>query len=66
MGFFDSFLSNEGSAPSYIRKQYEKYGLDTDNEVSNVSNQGKKMYCTMCRKIYNGGYKCGNCNNILV
>ncbi len=70
MGFFDSLFSsssNRGNVPDYMRKSYEKFGLDPDDEGSKpVSNNGIKMYCTQCRKIYNGGYMCTKCNNILV
>lgn len=69
MGLFDSLFSstNNGDVPSYLRKDYERFGLNPDNEVSKrPSNNGTKMYCTMCRKIYNGGYLCRQCNNILV
>lgn len=70
MGFLDSLFSSpsgKGSMPDYLRKDYEKYGLDPDNEsVGSVPNKGKKMYCTMCRRIYNGGAQCPKCRNILV
>ena len=70
MGLFDSMFSSsssKGGVPSYLRKSYERYGLDPDNEGgSPTPNHGTKMYCTMCRKIYDGGYLCTKCNNILV
>lgn len=70
MGFLDSLFSsspNQGGLPGYLKNAYEKAGLDPDNETKGkVANQGKKMYCTMCRKVYNGGYKCSACDNILV
>lgn len=69
MGFLDSLFSSsnkDGSTPSYLKKEYEKFGLDADHEVKGTANQGKKMYCTMCRRIYNGGYMCNHCKNILV
>lgn len=50
-----------------MKNEYEKVGLDPDNDLSGeIANQGKKMYCTMCRKIYNGGYMCPARHNILV
>ncbi len=68
MGFFSS-SSKKGGVPGYLRKDYEKFGLDPDEEeydVASTPNHGKKMYCTMCRKIYNGGIKCTKCDNLLV
>lgn len=32
MGLFSS-SSNKGGVPSYLKKEYEKLGLDPDNEV---------------------------------
>lgn len=59
--------SNRGSVPSYLKNEYEKVGLNPDNDLSGeIANQGKKMYCTICRKIYNGGYMCPARHNILV
>lgn len=70
MGFLDSLFSSsssKGGVPDYLRRDYEKFGLDPDNEVrGSISNKGKKMYCTMCRKIYNGGHMCPDCENLLV
>ena len=68
MGLFDSLFSssNGGGVPNYLRKEYERFGLDPDAAPQSAPNEGTKMYCTMCRKIYNGGYTCSNCKNILV
>jgi hypothetical protein len=69
MGFLGSLFSStsdQGSMPKYLQKEYEKFGLDPDHEVKGTANRGKKMYCTMCRRIYNGGVYCRDCNNILV
>lgn len=69
MGLFDSLFSSssKGGVPSYLRESYEKYGFDPDNEGGSAKpNNGKKMYCTRCRRIYNGGVNCRECRNILV
>lgn len=68
MGFLDGLFSSssgKGGPPDYLKRDYEKFGLDPDHEVS-VVNKHKKMYCTRCRRIYNGGAKCQDCGNILV
>lgn len=70
VGFFDSLFSSSsgrGNVPDYLKNSYEKFGLDPDDEGENhISSNRTKMYCTQCRKIYNGGYKCIKCDNILV
>ncbi len=70
MRFLDSLFSSgssKGGVPGYLKGDYEKVGLATENENGfSVANPGQKMYCTKCRKIYIGGYKCSDCNNILV
>lgn len=70
MGFLDSFFSSppgQGGMSDHLRKDYEKFGFDPDDEGGGpIPNKGKKMYCTMCHRIYNGGVKCSQCNNILV
>lgn len=70
MGFLDSLFSSaasKGGVPGYLKGDYEKEGLDPENEGGfSAANAGQKMYCTQCRKIYIGGYKCRDCNNILV
>ena len=69
MGLFDALFSadsDKGGPPKYLRDSYQKFGLDPDNELGPIPNRGKKMYCTMCRKIYNGGVRCVNCDNDLV
>ncbi len=71
MGFFDSLFSNNkgsGNIPSYLRKDYEKFGLDPDDESWGPSpTREKKMYCTRCRRIYvNGSVICPECRNTLV
>lgn len=70
MGFFDSLFSSSpdrGGVPDYLKNSYEKFGINPDDESRNqIPNNGIKMYCTQCRKIYNGGYKCTKCDNILV
>lgn len=72
MGFFDSLFSDgkgkSNGVPGYLKKDYERYGLDPDNEGGRRSpNEGKKMYCTRCRRIYVNGYViCPDCRNNLV
>lgn len=69
MGFWDSSSSRKGGVPTWLRKDYEKFGLDPDNEApwnSSDDNSGKKMYCPRCGSVYNGGYKCRECGNLLV
>ena len=73
MGFFDSLFSssssNKGGVPSYLRNDYIKHGLNPDDEGMgrSTSNRGKKMYCTMCRRIYEGDIAiCPKCENILI
>ena len=72
MGFLDSLFSDsssnkKGGVPSYLRDDYRKFGLDPDeNDLPPVANEGKKMYCTRCRRIYNGGCVCPECRNLLV
>lgn len=69
MGFFDSLFSSssKGGVPDYLRDSYKKFGLDPDNEgCSPTPNNRKKMYCTRCRRIYNGGVMCRECSNPLV
>lgn len=62
LGFFDNNQKKKSGPPEYLRRTF---GLDYDYD-SPKPNQGKKMYCTMCRKIYNGGVRCYDCDNILV
>ena len=57
--------NSKGGVPSYLRNDYEKCGIDPDY-VSPDPNRGKKMYCTMCGRIYNGGAMCLDCRNDLV
>lgn len=70
MGIFDSLFSSsssKGDIPSYLRDTYKKFGLDPDDEGGgSMPNDGKNMYCTMCRRIYNGGVMCPDCHNPLV
>lgn len=69
MGLFDALFSSDsdkGGPPKYIRDGYKKFGLDPDNEFGPDPNAGKHMYCTMCRRIYNGGSYCTKCNNPLI
>ncbi|MBR2895394.1 MAG: hypothetical protein IKC03_07030 [Oscillospiraceae bacterium] len=71
MGIFDSLFSSKkssGGVPDYLKKSYKQFGLDPDDEGGQpVPNVGKKMYCTMCRKIYvNGAVRCRNCDNVLI
>ncbi len=66
--FSGSSSSSNGEAPDYIKKTYSDNGLNCDHEFDGmkVANAGRKMYCTRCRTVSNGGYKCRECGNLLV
>ena len=47
MGFLDALFSSssgKGGVPDYLKREYEKFGLDPDNEISDANEHKKILY----------------------